>query len=144
MLTPPPVTGPTAPATTPTDRYYQDLEYLGAPCGYCREYNCPGANDGGECPESPHYPDNSPHWCNCPDIDNCPVNLAIRADETPPSPDAVRAFHDPLRRTAARESLRASLRELRKHPGKRWAYRGLRWSIAFLIDTYRATKAGGR
>lgn len=130
-----------APEPEPRDRYYEDLEYLGAPCGYCREYNCPGANGGGECPESPHYPDDSPDWCNCPDIDNCPVNLAIRAHEAPPSRDVVRAFHDPLRRAEARDNLRHSLRQLRKHPTKRWAYRGLRWSIGYSIDTYRATKA---
>ncbi|MBE5452980.1 hypothetical protein E3G45_004970 [Mycobacteroides abscessus] len=130
-----------APEPEPRDRYYEDLEYLGAPCGYCREYNCPGANGGGECPESPHYPDDSPDWCNCPDIDNCPVNLAIRADEARPSRDVVRAFHDPLRRAEARDNLRHSLRQLRKNPTKRWAYRGLRWSIGYSIDTYRATKA---
>ncbi|SKO15410.1 hypothetical protein [Mycobacteroides abscessus] len=143
MLTPPAAASPTAPESTP-DRYYEDLEYLGAPCGYCRQYNCPGANDGGECPESPHYPDTSPDWCNCPDIDNCPVNLAIRADQAPPSRETVRAFHDPLRRAEARENLASSLRTLAKHPGKRWAYRGARWSLNFFLDTYRATRSGVR
>ncbi|MFA4085256.1 hypothetical protein ONA92_26540 [Mycobacteroides salmoniphilum] len=122
------------------DRYYEDLEYLGAPCGYCREYNCPGANDGSECPESPHYPDDEPDWCNCPDIDNCPVNLAIRANEAPPSREIDRAFHDPLRRADARDSVASSWRQLRKHPGQRWAYRSLRWSLDYLISTYRITR----
>lgn len=144
MLTPPPATDPADAQSTPRDRYYEDLEYLGAPCGYCREYNCPGANGGGECPESPHYPDDSPDWCNCPDIDNCPVNLAIWAHEDPPSREVVRAFHDPLRRACARESLRDSLRVLFRHPGKPSAYRGLRWSVSYLIDTYRLTKADVR
>ena len=143
MLTPPRANSPAEADPAPRDRYYEDLEYLGAPCGYCREYNCPGAG-GGECPESPHYPDTSPDWCNCPDIDHCPVNVAIRADQDPPSRETVRAFHDPLRRSEALENLASSLRQLRKHPGKRWAYRSVRWSLNYFVDTYRATKAGAR
>ncbi|WP_042790079.1 hypothetical protein [Mycobacteroides abscessus] len=124
-----------------TGNYSQDtITYAGAPCWSCMDYTCPNADNKGICPESPHYPDNSPDWCNCPDIDNCPVNLAIRADEEPPSQEVVRAFHDRLRRAEARDELLGSLRDLRKHPGKRSAYRHLRWSVNYFISTYRATR----
>lgn len=124
-----------------TGNYSQDtITYAGAPCWTCMDYTCPNADNKGICPESPHYPDNSPDWCNCPDIDNCPENLAIRANEAPPSREISRAFHDPLRRACARESVLDSLCAMRRHPMKRWVYRELAWSVDYFISTYRATR----
>lgn len=127
------------------DRYYDDREYLGEPCGSCREYNCPGANGGSECPESPHYPDNSPDWCNCAaPTRECPWNAAILADEAPPSGEVVRTFHFQLRRQDARDYLRSKLAELRQYPMRGYTWRYAFRAAAELIGEYRDTRIDGR
>lgn len=144
MLTPPRANSPAESDPGPRDRYDEDLEYLGAPCGYCREHNCPGAG-GGDCPESPYHPDNSPNWCTCTsELMKCPWNVALRANDAPPSPEVLRAFHRQLRRQNARDGLRTSLACLRRWPNRPHHWRQVPREAADLIRAYWDTKGGVR
>lgn len=95
--------------------------------------------------ESSYYSAASPDWCNCTsELLKCPWNAAIHADEAPPSPEIVRAFHIQLRRQNARDGLRTSLACLRRWPNRRHHWRQVPREAADLISAYWDTRGGVR